>query len=291
MSYFDSRYDYHHKEVDTRLGHIIEHAVGKDTSMGLELGHLYSIDSSERFNRGRISFTKKLGPTVYSIDKMLNDVTLYFERNKEIELDETDIQRSKVGLRYNIDYRILAWDPIGGMRFMCDIGKGSKILGADTSFVKGEMDMRFYKSLWNPEHMFALRLNAGLSDGDVSGKEFFKLGGKDTLRGYGDGRFESKNKFLVNAEYRFPLIEEREESILRNFFTFNRLNGVVFYDAGLPWDRHIDEDDIKSNIGLGLRFEVTVLGFFEKTFNRLDVAVPLEGSDDVHVWFEITHAF
>jgi len=291
MSYFDCRYNYMHEELDTVVCHNIEHVVGKNTSLELKLGHLRSVDSPERFNRGRISFTKQLGPTVYSIDKMLNNITFYFERNKEIELDESDIQRSKVGVTYNMDYRILAWDPVGGMRLMFNIEKGNEILGANTDFVKGELDARFYKSLWNPEHVFAVRLNPGLSNGNVSGEEAFKLGGKDSLRGYGDRKFEGKNKLLLNAEYRFPLIEAREDSILRNFFTFNRLNGALFYDAGIPWNSSFDEGEMKSNVGVGLRFEVTVLGFFEKVFNRLDVAVPLDGSEDVHVWFEITHAF
>jgi outer membrane translocation and assembly module TamA len=78
---------------------------------------------------------------------------------------------------------------------------------------------------------------------------------------------------------------------LRNFFTFNRLNGVIFYDAGLPWNRQIDMGRIVSDVGVGLRVEVTVLGFFEKATNRIDIAVPLESPHDVHAWFEVTHAF
>ena len=51
-------------------------------------------------------------------------------------------------------------------------------------------------------------------------------------------------------------------------------------------------DDVKLDVGAGLRFETTVMGFFEKTVNRLDVAVPVNGEKrHVHVWFEITQAF
>lgn len=291
MSYLDCRYDFQHEEVISLVGHNIEHVMGENTLLGFELGHTRSVDSPERFNKARTSFTKQLGPTIYSIDKLLNDVTFYFERNKEIDLNKTSINNSKVGLTYNMDYRMPGWDPVTGVRFRLDLEKGSEFLGANTDFVKTDIDVSFYKSLWNSEHICAVRLNIGLSDGDVLGEELFKLGGKDTLRGYGDEKFESKNKILSNIEYRFPLIEEREESILRNFFTFNKLNGAVFYDAALPWDRDFDQADMKSNVGVGLRMEATVLGFFEKVFNRLDVAVPLESPHDVHVWFEITHAF
>jgi outer membrane protein insertion porin family len=136
-------------------------------------------------------------------------------------------------------------------------------------------------------------LDIGLSHGDVVGSERYMLGGKDTLRGYGDWKFASKNKFLFNSEYRFPIIKEREDSFLKNFFTFNRLNGAAFFEAGLPWDkrRDIDLSNVKTDVGLGLRFEITVLGFFEKTFNRIDVGFPLDGKSVPHIWFEVTNAF
>ena len=109
-------------------------------------------------------------------------------------------------------------------------------------------------------------------------------------------KIKSKNKLLFSGEYRFPLIRRDEKSLVRNFFTFNRLHGAAFTDVGFPWDDHFSVkgvmDDVKLDVGAGLRFETTVMGFFEKTVNRLDVAVPVNGEKrHVHVWFEITQAF
>ena len=90
---------------------------------------------------------------------------------------------------------------------------------------------------------------------------------------------------------RFPVTSEQEKSLLRNFLTFNKLSGVMFYDAGLPWDRDFSSTDIRQDIGLGLRFEVTILGFLEKLVNRFDIALPLNGKKDLHLWFDIKHVF
>lgn len=300
MSYLDGRYSFTHRKVGVLLGHQIEHAIGPQTSLGFEAGYDKAVENPDEFNngtdsiaKGRISLTRQLGPTLYSVDKILNDITLYFERNREVYQEEQRFNRSKIGVTYDFDSRILAWDPIKGIKLKCNLEEGGKYLGSNTDFTKLEIDGRVYNQLWNQDHILANRFDVGVSHGDVVGAERYMLGGKDTLRGYGDEKFPSKNRFLFNSEYRFPIIHEREDSLLRNFFTFNRLNGVVFFDAGLPWDKagDIKEDNIKTDVGVGLRFEVTILGFFEKTFNRLDVGFPLDGSANPHVWFEITHAF
>lgn len=291
MSYLDCRYDFHRKEFRNLLGHRIEHSFGRRNSLDFEVSFDRSVDSAEKFTKGKILFNKRLGPTIYSVDKILNDVSFYVERNREKEEDKITINRTKIGLDYNFDSRIINWNPIRGAKLYFNIGQGVKLMGSDTDFTKGEIDLRLYQNLWQKNHILANRLNIGLSTGDISGEEIFKLGGTDTLRGFGTDEFETRNKFLYNLEYRFPLIKEKEESFLRDFFTFNGLSGVVFFDAGLPWERQIETDNVKCDLGVGLRFEVTLLGFLEKTSNRVDVAFPLDGSKDLHLWFQITQAF
>ena len=301
-SYIDSRYNFSHRRISTVLGHQIEHSFGSLISLDFEGGYDRTMDNAKRFNKGtdslvkgRVALTKQLGPTFYSIDKVLNNVTFYFERNREVYLENQKFNRSKFGITYNLDHRVLAWDPIKGIKLKCNLEEGGMILGSNTDFTKFEIDTSLYNQLWKQDYIFANRMNVGLSWGDVVGAERYMLGGKDTLRGYGDEKFASKNKFLFNSEYRFPIIRDREDSLLRDFITFNRLNGVVFYEAGMPWDDEVDfnSDNVKTDVGFGLRFEVTVLGFFEKTLNRIDVGLPLDGDGKLqpHIWFEITHAF
>jgi outer membrane protein assembly factor BamA len=296
MTYAECRYSFAHNEFDSLFGHDIEHPLGlTDWTLNFESGYNYSPDSPERFGRVRIGATKSMGQAIYSIDKVENDFKIYQEYNKEIDLYRNVFHRSKIGIERAIDYRILTWDPVGGFRAKFNLEYGGKYFGSNSSFLKGQADGRIYWHLWRPDYVFADRLLLGLSKGDLTGQERFSLGGQDTLRGYGDGRFRSSNQFLYSGEFRFPIVGEQEDSILRNFFTFNRLNGTAFYDRGVAWDNDYAHTKAKDDVGFGLRFEVTVLGFFEKVMNRLDFAYPLkkdeQGKRAVHVCFNIMQAF
>ncbi|MCP4580259.1 MAG: BamA/TamA family outer membrane protein, partial [candidate division Zixibacteria bacterium] len=98
------------------------------------------------------------------------------------------------------------------------------------------------------------------------------LGGDNGLRGYPDRYFNGTRLALVNTEYRvFSPIE---------ILTVG-LGGALFFDAGYIWDEHekIGLSDLRSNIGLGLRFGLTKSS--TARIIRLDVARAL--SDDN--WF------
>ena len=297
MTYAECRYDFAHNLFQSLAGQDIERPFGLgDSILNFEAGYDHSPDSPERFLRGRLSLTKRTGPAIYSIDKVENHIKMYYESNREVALDKSVYRRAKFGLERSYDYRILTWDPVAGYRLRLSGEYGPRIFGANSKFVKGEIDGRLYTALFSrPDLILANRLDLGLSHGDVVGEERFSLGGQDSLRGYGDGRFRSRNKLLYACEFRFPLVGEQEQSLLRNFFTFNRLNGAIFYETGVPWDDSFSSAKTQPDIGLGLRFEVTVLGFFEKTLNRLDFAYPLRndyrGKRTLQVCFNIMHAF
>jgi outer membrane protein assembly factor BamA len=76
------------------------------------------------------------------------------------------------------------------------------------------------------------------------------LGGDNGLRGYPDRYFNGTRLALMNAEYKVytPL----------EILTVG-LGGVVFFDAGYVWDKddNIRLSDVKSDLGLGLRFGLT----------------------------------
>jgi outer membrane protein assembly factor BamA len=76
------------------------------------------------------------------------------------------------------------------------------------------------------------------------------LGGTNGLRGYSDRELEGTRLVLGNLEYRYysPI------TILTV-----RLGGVMFFDIGEVWDEEdrIRFDDMKSNVGMGLRFGLT----------------------------------
>jgi hypothetical protein len=109
---------------------------------------------------------------------------------------------------------------------------------------------------------FATRIIAGMSEGRDS--QTFRVGGPETLRGYGYGVFRGENVGLLNLELRFPLLESlRLGWPLR--IGLGGINGVLFFDGGGAFAdgarvmRHGRLDDVAADIGFGFRLW---LGYF-----------------------------
>lgn len=188
-------------------------------------------------------------------------------------------------------------------------------------YAKGEVDLRFYKSLGN-EQQFILRLNPGVgvpygNSTQLIFEKNFYAGGANDMRAWlprtlGPGRFNRAEygvgpaadtlrsrlkyldqfgevKFVMNAEYRYKIANDFFGSILR---------GAFFVDAGNVWrlhkqaqfpDEEIRLDNILPSmaigVGTGLRLD---LGFF---VFRLDAALKFKdpeftGADQ---WVLINH--
>lgn len=86
------------------------------------------------------------------------------------------------------------------------------------------------------------------------------LGGGSDLRGYGNYRFRDRHALLFTAEYRWYVQEYVEMA--------------VFYDAGkvAARRRDLDFDNLKSDVGIGLRFHAP-----QTTVMRFEVARGTEG--------------
>ena len=109
--------------------------------------------------------------------------------------------------------------------------------------------------------IFAARIIAGSSSGDVPYEEMYTVGGDTTLRGYDDDRYHGEEMLLGNFELRIPMD--------KNFSL------VGFYDIGRAWRKNGDTagfgSDMGSSPGFGVRVN-TPLGNL-----RLDYATGDEG--------------
>ncbi len=96
------------------------------------------------------------------------------------------------------------------------------------------------------------------------------LGGRNGLRGYSSYRFEGHKLALGNIEYRFFTPWE---------ILTARPGGVLFFDIGEVWSEgeKIGFDNMKSNIGIGLRLGLTKSSTARVL--RLDFAKPLTEND------------
>ena len=148
--------------------------------------------------------------------------------------------------------------------------------GVDYSFFKYWLEARFYfpvekffrdfceTSLGGKSDrpvIFAARIIAGSSSGDVPYEQMYTVGGDTTLRGYDDDRYHGEDMLLGNFELRLPVDKN---------FTL-----VGFYDVGRAWRKNSDNSsfgsDMGSSPGFGVRIN-TPLGNL-----RLDYATGDEG--------------
>jgi outer membrane protein assembly factor BamA len=146
--------------------------------------------------------------------------------------------------------------------------------GVETSFNRITMDVRKYWAVFGAKDVLAVRGLAQYVGGTgIPLFDFAALGGGtpvSAMRGYPLNRFLDKGKFLVNAEYRFPIVW--------------RLGGNVFCDTGTVWPslREIDLGRIAFDAGVGLRF------YMPDFVVRVDVAWSGEG---MGLYFNFGHIF
>lgn len=118
--------------------------------------------------------------------------------------------------------------------------------------------------------IFAARVRAGFSSGEIPWAEQYFLGGSNSLRGFKDDEFEGSEMFLANLELRVPM--EKTFSL------------ALFYDAGNAWkdETNFDLSDLENSWGIGVRVR-TPLGNI-----RLDIA---EGADETRTHFGFGELF
>ena len=165
--------------------------------------------------------------------------------------------------------------PTRGLRFILQDDLAAGFMGSrEFSFSRLTADFRMYRRVFGAKDVFAARALAQYVGGDaVPLFDHASLGGGNimtAMRGFPLNRFLDKGKFLVNAEYRFPLIW--------------RLGGNVFADAGTVWPslRDLSFGNSAIDAGIGLRF------YMPDFVARVDVAWSKEG---MGLYFNFGHIF
>jgi outer membrane protein assembly factor BamA len=165
--------------------------------------------------------------------------------------------------------------PTRGVRVILQDEWAAPFMGSrDAAFNRLTVDARKYQRVFGAKDVFAVRALAQYVGGSaIPIFDHASLGGGNALtamRGYPLNRFLDKGKFLVNAEYRFPIVW--------------RLGGNVFTDAGTVWPSlgSIGFDHLAFDAGAGLRF------YMPDFVVRVDVAWSAEG---MGLYFNFGHIF
>src|SRR3989339_2247274 len=156
------------------------------------------------------------------------------------------------------DTRDNVFDTSRGSRHSLAVKVAGGPFGGDTHFYKPTLSSsKFIPTIWK----FVLGLNARMSivkqfppSKVIPPGEKFDLGGADTVRGYDYAELGSAKEiiFISNVEYKFPIIQENNRSIL---------SAALFADLGGAWNRSKDISlaigsdirQLKSGVGFGIR--------------------------------------
>ncbi len=169
------------------------------------------------------------------------------------------------------------WRPRSGTRLEITAEQVPRQWNGDFAYRTALADARACRNLFGGYNVLAARLRVQRVFGDGDDIPWWALpsvGGRDSLRGYWDGRFRDRTSALANAEFRFHIVDVSFG--LWRFRPAFILDGTLFVDAGRVFG---EEDDTvtagwKYTGGAGLRLVTgpNLVGRFDIGFSREQTA-------------------
>jgi outer membrane protein insertion porin family len=225
---------------------------------------------TDAYEEGRIGWSTKFGPRLSDYLALMFGYTFEDIKLKDIKDDvkkqieySTDLSKGKTSSIFTqliYDSRNYVFDPSKGNRQMLNFQIASNELGGDINFIKGiARSSWFFPTFWKLVFSVNCELCAINSYGNQTSVpiyEMFYIGGPSDVRGY-KPRVEicpngGKVKGVLNLEYKFPIIAEKDRSILI---------GAFFYDIGGAWKDFnninlylgTEAENLHSGVGFGIR--------------------------------------
>lgn len=263
----------------------------KRRGMGVRVGPRISDDTALLF-----SYTLQT-TEIFDVDASIKErIFPTFGIPKENALATDSVRQLKSSLVSEIvnDTRDNKFDATRGMRNSMSVETAGGPLGGEINYYKPQVTSSVYfPTFWKFVLSVSGRaawVNPYSPSDDVPSSERFFLGGPDTIRGYDNNsiapRTHEVNSFgfeevsdvpgrimtLFNAEYKFPIVQERNRTIFQ---------GAFFIDVGGTWLKTRDVDlrtggldqRMKVGVGFGFRFKTPVFPI------RLDFGIPLTPRD------------
>ncbi|HRY29782.1 MAG TPA: outer membrane protein assembly factor BamA [Elusimicrobiota bacterium] len=226
---------------------------------------------STAYREGRRGFSLQLGPRITEQLSLIHNYS--YEEVRIYDIDSEHINdispsediTSSLTNGIVLDTRDNIFDASRGMRNSASVQVAGGPLGGDMNFYKPQLSSALYvPTFW--KFVFSLAGRGGYvrhfaPSKEVPISERFVMGGVDTVRGYDFGEIGPEDygrvMMVFNAEYKFPIVQERNRTILQ---------GAFFADAGGSWS-HADQVDLRigrqenqmrSGVGFGIRFKTPV---------------------------------
>ena len=160
---------------------------------------------------------------------------------------------STLAVQATYDTRDRYYFPLHGSQVLVQLNRADPILGSELNYWRGVIDARWYQAFAG-EHVLALQWFAdGTAGGSPPFERMPRLGGKDLVRGFFQGRFRDAFATAFTAEYRSaPWFNQKTD-------LFWRLSGVAFLSTGTvaPHIRDFMMQNFQVAGGIGLRISLT----------------------------------
>lgn len=195
--------------------------------------------------------------------------------------------------------------PVAGRRMMAALQYLPPVFQDSLSYLKADADLRFYKEFYK-RYTLAFRVSGGLSEpvGGMRNPHQYYVGGESftfnahansdnvpidlaqyyfsdfdfPLRGYDVFDFRGTRKFVSNAEFRFPFVNELS-FVWPVPFAITNVMGSLFVDYGGAWSESKDRNPF-AELGLGMGYGWRLnLGIFVLKYSR---AWTVQGMADKH---------
>jgi hypothetical protein len=299
-----STYDFNGKAIDSKLGYELNHILARHNSLGFEVFDYESSKANNDVRGGKVYWRRELWPASYGIFDVNDHLTLYLVKDRKLDASInsggqesiTNFKYAKkneaiVGIAGSLNRCGPSFDPDYGWRVLPVQEVAGHFLGGDQHFWRSSLELENYYLLPSGyQQKLASRLKAGT--GGSADKNLFQLGGYEGLRGYSLKTINGSRMAMASLEYRCSLGDDLKFYFLDNVFCLNKIQGVVFFDAGKAWQGDFSASKFKKDAGLGLRLHLAVAGILEKIVLRLDVAQAInEPKEKAHFWFGLNQSF
>ncbi|MBI4396721.1 MAG: outer membrane protein assembly factor BamA [Elusimicrobia bacterium] len=242
--------------------------MGKRMSFGVDM---FNTERTipDAYKDHRKGFGLRLGPRLTDTLSLIHDYRYANVRIFDVD-PSRDIQPShdiisSLTNGFIHDNRDNVFDASRGMRNSVSVEVAGGPFGGNQHFYKPQVSSAIYfPTFW--KFVFSLSARGGFVHNfppskDVLASERFRMGGVDTVRGYDldeiGPREYGRAMMVFNAEYKFPIVQERNRTILQ---------GAFFADVGGSWKRGRDVDlgigsqgdQMRAGVGFGIRFKTPV---------------------------------
>lgn len=219
------------------------------------------------YRLGRRGFGFGFGPRFSDYWSVLLNYS--FDENRTFSVDpsildkvsETSLKTSAVSASIIRDTRDYIFDPSYGSRVAYSLKLAGSIFGGDVHYIRNEISAsKFIPTFWKFVLVTAFRAGAIKEIpplNDIPSYERWLMGGADTIRGYDLGHVgpPERGKFMMvgNIEYKFPLVQEKERTIL-SFAVFFDIGGAWLDPKDILWQVAPTDASFRRGMGFGLRF-------------------------------------